>query len=409
MTLRGAYGAPTEFAYQFEHVVLVGTGVGATPFLALMKDIIWSNSIHDTLRNEAYKLAENPAQAEASVRKTEDDFKQLEREKILAKPPKKSLLRKMKFFNSYSYGIAWILIITIFLLLNYIEFESFAAELVDSNGVPVSTLNVSDSSSEVALAVLILWYIFAVIVIVGLLIDVFYRTTKEARDMPKRQYMEIILHTFLIIYTFVFLVYRAVIGPGPRGMQLAFRFFIFFSAIGWFLYINRIGGARLFKDTETIVKDTKTLRFIYVDRSFDSAEWMVKELQVLSRLAQEQKKSRVRVIIDVYFTRDQMLPTLPGWTDLGINTYQGRPNWDGVMADVVEDYNSFIDESSRLELADAAIEPLEGDEDKESSKSLTAGLFFCGSPVVANALRLANNRQTFGTRCQIVWHKEAFG
>jgi predicted ferric reductase len=40
MRLRGPFGAPTAFAHQFEHVTLVGGGIGATPFVSVLKDIV---------------------------------------------------------------------------------------------------------------------------------------------------------------------------------------------------------------------------------------------------------------------------------------------------------------------------------------------------------------------------------
>ena len=35
--IRGPYGAPTEHTFQFEHVTFVAAGIGATPFLSVLR------------------------------------------------------------------------------------------------------------------------------------------------------------------------------------------------------------------------------------------------------------------------------------------------------------------------------------------------------------------------------------
>jgi len=413
-TMRGGFGAPTEFAYQFEDVVLVGTGVGATPFIALMKDIIWSNSVKSFLENEASLLSPDAEKGKKDVAKFKSDLKQIETIKLLTKPKKVFFLKKNPVFNSFTYGVFWQQVISIFLLLTYVDSAPFNPDQLNSLGVPVTELPVDETEGRFRIIYDFFWYFFGIVIMIGYVVDVIYRLQVESHTMHKRQMVEIFLHVVFWMWLVVTWLIR-IITNDVLDWRFALPLMILngCSNIGWFLYIARIAGLRITPSSTKIERSTKSLRFVYIDRSFDAADWIVEEILNLQRLAEE-KLGMVECIIDVYFTRDQGPPQSKTWSDSNIiNTYIGRPDWDLVVNTIITHHERKLGDSEGsdielhlkdLELADSSFVETHGYDRKRQ-----IGLFFCGSPIVGDALQKAAAKYSSARKYNIVWHKEAFG
>lgn len=389
-TLSGPYGAPTEFAFQFENIVLVGTGVGATPFISLLRDILWLNGVKGFLREESYKLCENPARAKLNVEEAKGMMTQLVNHKRCAKKRRTATITKWKLPNSYSYGVFWILYITFFVLVFRIH-----SVQTDLKGFPHGHV------------ILYSWYILGALLVLLYICDIAYRIVVERSSMPRRQFLEIMFHALFMIITAAALICKGVNGTVTTETGYSLVFLGLFSTLGWFLYINRISGLRSIRRNRALTKDTKAIKFIYVDRCFENASWITKELEVLAKLAKELDNS-VQISFDLFFTRDKQPPeTLVYAHSAIITVHCGRPDWETCLQCVVNEWNMDILEKNRCLVKDGVII---AEEAKTSGRQgfNSAGMFFCGSPIVATALRRSANMLSITSNWRFVWHQESF-
>ena len=388
-TLSGPYGAPTEFAFQFENIVLVGTGVGATPFIALLRDVIWFNKVKAFLSEESYKLSEDPLSAKQYVEEAKSLMSQLVSHKRFGKKAKNSGAARWKWPNSYTYGVVWILYLTLFLLVFRVRSVQATLRALRHGRV-----------------ILYLWYTLGSILVILYTTDIAYRFAMETYTMPKRQILEITLHSVFALMTVGTLLCEGIIGGVNQTTGTALEVLGFLSIIGWFLYINRISGMRAAKKNRALVKETKAIKLLYVDRSFGKAEWITKELQVLESLAKE-LESQVAISFDMYFTRDKLPPTVATYAHSDIITiHTGRPNWQTSLEGVVKEWNTNIAVNNKSIVKEGVTAPEEL-VSKQDVKS--AGMFFCGSPIVANTLRKSANLVSMTSNWKFVWHQESFG
>ncbi|GJD11848.1 Respiratory burst oxidase homolog protein F [Galdieria sulphuraria] len=76
VNVRGPFGAPTEHVKDFSKVVLVGTGIGATPFSSVVREYLHANSKEDQAAKRVHQTVLNLSQLEkpssALVKDTKD-------------------------------------------------------------------------------------------------------------------------------------------------------------------------------------------------------------------------------------------------------------------------------------------------------------------------------------------------
>ena len=423
----GPFGAPAQFSCHYDHVVLIGTGIGATPFVSAMKhtNYICNNVKNQNLEPKFYKeesldwAKEHVQTKEAEalfLSLTQRDENQFEKQETIEmddfdslddkdfnltddnlvdsnidNSPSVQLTRKSKrmrlynriyrTFSSLTTYICELWLIKLCILLEALDWIFISKELEFS---PITI--VTFSILFFVLIIMIIQVIFEIISHGGFKYFYSFKRVISLLDTP----CVILLIVFVV---FIDLSHRTF----PYGVYLLF---ISLSLLFIILFIRltlRVGAKNLLQIPSSVsVEFVQNLDFIWVNSTNNDIEWMMDDLlQLEHHQGQCENNCHLSIEKNLFITKEDPIEH-DRFNNLSMN--KGRPNWSKVIHDI----SNKIIQNNSLDLQNDSI-----------SNGKTIGVFFCGTPVVGDELRqlcmlkTAQLRQT-STPLYFIFHQEVF-
>lgn len=419
--VRGPYGAPAQHVGQFESVVLISGGVGSTPFCSIVKNTVHVidserstqsdnasdiftnvsvdfigkdfsdsksallgaksrqtvsappnvlNSESKSVRNRRMQYGGMGAPGESSTASdpstsvssspfmsfSSDDFKNPVSFSCGDGSKNKSKLDKLQTVLrslAVTYGALW---------LTAVRYAIALIVLITFHGIDVSEQGFRVFPKAFLIVDLVLSLIIAIPVVLEVTLDVF---------VSKQKFLFDILGTApLLIAPIVFhILSLAGVASESWGAYPKVFFYFLFPATGIVICLRhgkRSGEfSTLAAKLRNNVAHTRSLDFIYTTPTSASDDWLVNELEPLSQSPHFRMHR--------FITRETK-PDPQNWdgSESGIGRFEnnyGRPNWHELFEGMVKNVPS----------------------------GSSIGMFFCGPPVMENAVREAANAVMLGS------------
>eukprot|EP00871_Galdieria_phlegrea_P004148 jgi/Galph1/4734/GphlegSOOS_G3341.1 len=420
VNIRGPFGAPTEHVADFSKVVLIGTGIGATPFSSVIREYLHNSrpckqsssdvpsTAVDVMNHEDNMTVHNsdePALVEylldmflmripkLAFRGIVDPFllflrrssisraKRIKNEACNPKPD--CIFAYLGFFHSLSlnFFVLWMMMIAASIRVAFALFSYHTQYSSAIWGLSISIPSILVFGLSLLIAIHSLgWRYLKTIIgildtltfVVGLVLLVCVIVCIASWGTPNTWTMEKVLSS-LTFYCLIPIV-------GVRALLLV---------------TNGCGGLKWEKGKKKNTAENggnsqsgKVLHFIWINRTLHGFYWFLRDFE--NSVTQD---AYVRVRFDIFVTGVTESEALPP-SDNIIRYHIGRPQWETLFSDILQEDN-FIGNRDPI------------------------GVFFCGAPAVGSIVKAAANQAAFeatkrnhlrGNRCfpKIIFHKEYF-
>jgi respiratory burst oxidase len=422
VNVRGPFGAPTEHVKDFSKVILVGTGIGATPFSSVIREYLHTCSKADQCNGGSYETVLHLSQLDrpshailfdsakerspSSPRKVEtllpsffmnmtklayrgivDPFlvfmrtTSVDNKKTASLSPKKEkacICASLGFFHSLSLNfiVLWIMMIAGSIRVAFVLFGYHGQYSSAIWGLLVSVL-------------ILFVFGFSLFIAIRSLSWKYLKTVIGVLD----------LLAFLIGLALFICVFVCIASWGTENVWTIEKvlnyltFYCLIPVVGFRALLLIISGCGVFKwkkskHAKAKHAPSKSLHFIWVNRTVHGFHWFFRDFE---RIVSED--SPVDVQIDIFVTGVVNELSLPE-NSSKIRYHIGRPQWSQLFSNIFE-REDFIRDPEAV------------------------GVFFCGSPAVGRIVKAAANEASLeaakkqhvrGNRCfpKIIFHKEYF-
>lgn len=423
VNVRGPFGAPTEQVKDFSKVILVGTGIGATPFSSVIREYLYTSRQEEeqssiTSHQTALQLSQLTMPKHAMVNNTKER----------SDSPKKMETLLPNFFMDMT-KLAYRGIVDPFLLVtkrNDNKWES--TSLVFSQSGSECICACLGFFHSLSLNFVILWIMMVAgsIRVAFVLFDYHGEYSSSIWGLVVSILILVVFGTslFVAVHSLGWKYFKTVIGILDSlafciGLALFISVFVCIASWGtksaWtiekllnyltfyclipvvgiralLLIVNGCGGFKWKRspkyDLQTKRHKSKSLHFIWISRTVHGFHWFFRDFE---RIVSEE--SSVQILMDIFVTGVTSATSLPE-SSSKIRYHIGRPQWDELFSNIFENEDFIRDQ-----------EPI--------------GIFSCGSPAIGREVKAAANKASLmaakrqhmnGNRCfpKIIFHKEYF-
>ncbi|GJQ12710.1 hypothetical protein GpartN1_g4501.t1 [Galdieria partita] len=418
VNVRGPFGAPTEHVKDFSKVVLVGTGIGATPFSSVVREYLYGNSTKDHATIEGHQTVLHLSQLEKPSSALVSDIK----EQNPSSPRKIEALLPSFFMNMSQLAYRGIVDpFLVFIKKTSASNRSERTSMKNESACKCLYLGVFHSLS---LNFMVLWImmvagsirvafalfdyhgqyssaIWGLVVSIIILFVFGFSLFIAIRSLGWKYWKTVIgvldSLAFIIGLALFICVFVCIASWGTKNVwtiEKVLNYLTFYCLIpvvgvrALLLIVSGCGGFKWTPKCHMKTKSCKSLHFIWVSRTVRGFHWFFRDFE---RIISE--GSNVQVQMDIFVTGVTSDVTLPE-NSSKIRYHIGRPQWDETFSNIFESEEFTRDQ-----------EPV--------------GVFFCGAPAVGRIVKAAANEASLkaakrqhvtGNRCfpKIIFHKEYF-
>jgi len=389
----GPYGAPAQFSFHFDHLLFIGAGIGATPFVSAMKHAM---KLCEEMEPESvqtdHEIAVDWAKHHMQTIDWIDDHSDIELYRsesidsdlssvfdVLTpglNPYQRVHRAVLKLHDRFTSIVVYIAEIWLVLLCILLE--------------ALNSIFLNGSGNGITITVFVLLLVLLVFLVVEYCMEIFIHGIRHYFRSFKGFFslLDVPICGALVVLAIISEV-EANINPSIEALM-----FVSLAVLFCYLFVRltlRVGSKNVLQLPHgRKVACVRSIDFVWVNSTNGDTEWMLDPLRNLDnhkKTCKSQCASGLTLNHQLYVTREEPASEEPFES---VHFHQGRPDWDKIFKETAQQVLSHTQQVGN-----------------------TVGVFFCGPPVLGEMLRKECILQTIRTRLAgsplyFIYHQEIF-